>query len=244
MKEERIIDSIKTLQKLIDNASHIVVMTGAGFSTASNIPDFRSETGLYENNNEEFSPEEILSSHFFNMHPDLFFKYYFKNMVYPQARPNDGHIALGRIGERKDLVVITQNIDGLHQVNDNLLVLELHGSVVRNHCMKCGRFYSLEAIAHDGSIPRCTCGGIIKPDVTLYEEPLEKEVLTKAIEKVVNADLLIISGSSMVVNPAASLPYYFRGKNIVIVNLTKTPLDKYASLIIREKSEIVFKQLK
>lgn len=235
---------IQLLQKLIDNATKIVVMTGAGFSTASGIPDFRSQNGLYKEKDMEFSPEVILSHDFFIKHPDIFFSYYFTHLVYKDAKPNEGHLALSRIARRKNLTIITQNVDGLHQVDEDLEVLELHGSIIRNHCTKCHRFYTLEALNMSNGIPRCTCGGIIKPDVTLYQEALDEDVITKAIKRIVNADLLIIAGTSMQVTPASSLPFYFRGKNIVIVNLSKTPIDNIASLIIREKTEIVFKELK
>lgn len=241
-------DKIEVLKRLIKNAKRIVLMTGAGFSVASNIPDFRSANGLYQETSDVIKPEEILSHHFFISHPDLFYKFYFDKMLYPSALPNPGHIFWANLEQTgKNITIITQNIDGLHQLAGSKKVIELHGSVHRNHCMKCHTFYSmldLEANI-DNSIPRCPkCGGIIKPDVVLYEEGLDSQAIDDALKAISSADLLIISGTSLLVNPAASLPYYYRGTNMVIVNLSTTPLDKYASLVIREKSEVVFGSIK
>lgn len=234
-------EKIKILMKMLKKAKNIVVMTGAGFSTSSGIPDFRSENGLY-NEESDVSPEEILSHHFFMENPQKFYQYYFKKMVYPYAKPNVGHKFLADLEKIKNLTIITQNIDGLHQQGGSKNVLELHGSVLENYCLNCGKKYSLQEILNH-NLPLCFCGGIIKPEVVLYEEPLNMDVLDKAIAQIVKADLLLIVGSSMKVSPASSLPFYFRGSDIVIINLTSTPFDKYASLIINERCEDIFKKI-
>lgn len=237
-------NKIELLQKLIDKSKSIVVMTGAGFSKASGIPDFRSSDGLY-NNNEVISPEEILSHHYFINHPKEFYDFYFDKMIYPNALPNEGHYTLTKLEKVGKLkAIITQNIDGLHQLAGSSNVLELHGSVLKNHCMECNTKYSLDDILKNKEMKCPTCGGLIKPDVVLYEEGLDSFVLSESIKELSNADLLIIIGSSMVVNPAASLPYYFRGMNIVIINLEPTPIDSIATLIIREKCEDVLTKIK
>lgn len=237
---------IAKLQEMIDKAKRIVIMTGAGFSTASGIPDFRGADGLYTDTKTVVPPETIISHHYFMEHPKEFYQYYYDKMVYQDALPNDGHIFVAELEKRNKLQgVVAQNIDGLHQKAGSEKVYELHGSIMRNHCLKCHSFYSLEDILTLGKVPYCPkCGGLIKPDVTLYEEPLEEEVLSKAINAIVNSDLLIIAGSSMIVNPAASLPYYYRGMHMVIINLGATPLDSYASLVIKEKVEDVLKLIK
>lgn len=240
-------NKIELLQKLINASNNIVVMTGAGFSKASGIPDFRSADGLYNDlDSNKVSPEEILSHHYFMAHPDRFYKFYFDKMIYKDAKPNASHYKLAELeacGKLK--AIITQNIDGLHQMAGNHEVLELHGSVKRNHCMKCHMPYSLDEILQNGNMTKCpNCGGLIKPDVVLYEEGLDMTVLNEAIKKIVNAEMLIIIGSSMVVNPAASLPYYYRGNKMVIINLEKTPLDDYACLVINDKCEDVLLQIK
>lgn len=240
-------NKITQLQKLIDNAQRIVVMTGAGFSTASKIPDFRSDNGLYMDDSQPLAPEAILSHHFFIANPKTFYKFYLEKMVYPDALPNIGHKKLVEIEESgKKITIITQNIDGLHQKAGSTNVVELHGSVFRNYCMKCHKFYSLdEVLTQYNLIPKChECGGMIKPDVVLYEEELDNTAIDQAIKAIISCDLLLIIGSSMVVNPARTLPYYYRGHNMVIINLTETPLDGLANLIIRERSEIVLEQIK
>ncbi len=240
-------EKIELLQKLIDNANKIVVMTGAGISTASNIPDFRSSKGLYQETYGTLLPEEILSHHFFIEHPKLFYRFYFDKMIYPNALPNDGHKALVKIEKSgKKITIITQNIDGLHQKAGSLNVIELHGSILRNHCIKCRTFYTLDEILKQRptDLPRCTkCGGVIKPDVVLYEEGLDERAINDAVSSMVDADLLIIIGTSLLVNPAAALPYYYRGKDIVIINLGPTPLDKDATLVIREKAEEILNKI-
>ena len=240
-------NKIELLQKLINASNNIVVMTGAGFSKASGIPDFRSADGLYnDKDNRKISPEEILSHHYFMAHPTDFYKFYFDKMIYKDALPNVGHYKLAELESCGKLkAIITQNIDGLHQMAGSQEVLELHGSVKRNHCMKCHTFYSLDEMLDNNNMTKCpNCGGLIKPDVVLYEEGLDMTLLNETIKRVVNAEMLIIIGSSMVVNPAASLPYYYRGNKMVIINLEKTPLDDYACLVINEKCEDVLSKLK
>lgn len=239
-------NKVEILQKLIDKSNNIVVMTGAGFSKASGIPDFRSSDGLYNTNDQLISPEEILSHHYFMSNPDGFYKFYFDKMIYPNALPNIGHYTLAKLEKKGKLkAIITQNIDGLHQKAGSVNVLELHGSVLRNHCMKCHRSYSLNEILENQENIKCSyCGGIIKPDVVLYEEGLDNKILNEAVNATANADLLIIIGSSMIVNPAASLPYYYRGMYLVIINLEPTPFDSAATLVIREKCEDVLAQIK
>lgn len=239
-------NKVEVLQKLIDKSNNIVVMTGAGFSKASGIPDFRSSDGIYNSGDQLISPEEILSHHYFMSHPNEFYQFYFEKMIYPKALPNIGHYTLAKLEKKGKLkAIITQNIDGLHQKAGSVNVLELHGSVLKNHCMKCHRMYSLEEILNNKKTIKCpSCGGIIKPDVVLYEEGLDNKVFNEAINKTANADLLIIIGSSMIVNPAAVLPYYYRGIHLVIINLEPTPFDEVASLIIREKCEEVLAQIK
>lgn len=239
-------DKVEILQKWIQQSKNIVVMTGAGFSKASGIPDFRSQDGLYQVEKKGPTPEEILSHHFFIEHPSTFYQYYFEHMVYSDAMPNIGHYQLAKLEKAgKNITIITQNIDGLHQKAGSQNVLELHGSVYRNYCMKCHTFYTLEETSQNEGVPKCNkCGGIIKPDVVLYEEGLDNTTLNLAYQSIVNADLLIIAGSSMVVNPAASLPYYYRGNKMAIVNLGPTPLDKYASLVIHERTEGIFQTIR
>ncbi len=238
-------NKIELLQKIINNSDNIVVMTGAGFSKASGIPDFRSSDGLY-NEKGDISPEEILSHHFFIEKPDLFYKFYFDKMIYPNALPNSAHLFLSELEKKKKLkAIITQNIDGLHQKAGNKNVLELHGTVNKNHCMKCHTMYTLDNLLTNNKMTICPkCGGLIKPDVVLYEEGLDMNVLQESLVKVVNADVLIIIASSMLVNPAAQLPYYYRGNKLVIINLEPTPFDNDAYLVIHDKCEDVLSQIK
>lgn len=229
------------LKKIIDNSRSIVFFGGAGVSTESNIPDFRSEKGLYSAKKEYgISPEEILSHSFFMKNTPTFFDYYFKHMIYPDAMPNKAHIALARLEEEGKLkAVVTQNIDGLHQKAGSKAVYELHGSVMRNNCMRCGAFYDLYYIMEEAhrvsGVPTCpVCGGIIKPDVVLYEEGLDEAVIENAVSAISNADTMIIGGTSLVVYPAAGFIRYFRGKNLVLINKQPTLYDSNADLIIRE----------
>ena len=195
------------LRELLENSSHIVFFGGAGVSTESNIPDFRSEDGLYGSKQAKtypYPPETMLSHSFFKRHTEQFFEYYFDRMVYPQAKPNAAHYALAELEAQGKLsAVVTQNIDGLHQAAGSEKVLELHGSVHRNRCMKCGRFYPLEPLLQGEGAPHCSCGGVIKPEVVLYGEPLDDVVMEEALSAIARCDLLIVGGTSLVVYPAA-----------------------------------------
>jgi len=235
------------LKELIKKSKRIVFFGGAGVSTESDIPDFRSENGLYHARTKYgHSPEEMLSHSFFVNHTETFYDYYKNNMLYPAVKPNKAHYALARLEERGKLkAIVTQNIDGLHQLAGSKKVFELHGSVLRNYCTRCHTFYCSEYILkpescnpaeYPGShIPRCIkCGGIIKPDVVLYEEPLDQEVMEGAIDAISNADMLIVGGTSLVVYPAAGLINYFHGNNLVLINKSETPYDQQADLVIHD----------
>lgn len=232
---------IEALQNMIKECNSIVFFGGAGVSTESGIPDFRSETGLYHAK-EEYgrSPEEMISHSFFMENTETFFDYYKKNMLYPDAQPGPAHRALAGLEEMGKLkAVITQNIDGLHQKAGNTRVYELHGSVLRNYCMDCGASYSLGYILDNEncrkSVPCCSkCGGIVKPDVVLYEEPLDGEVMAAAVKAISEVDMMIVGGTSLVVYPAAGLIRYFGGKHLVLINKGATSYDKQADLVINE----------
>lgn len=232
--------NVQQLHELLKRSSHIVFFGGAGVSTASNIPDFRSDEGLYSGKEQKkypYPPETMLSHTFFVRHTEQFFEYYFDKMVYPDAKPNPAHIALAKLEEMGKLsAVITQNIDGLHQQAGSKRVYELHGSVHRNTCQQCGKHYSLQEMLQwkGKGVPRCSCGGVIKPDVVLYEESLDSDVLEKAIRHIMDADLMIVGGTSLAVYPAAGLLQYYDGLDLVLINKTETPYDRRASLIIRE----------
>ena len=229
------------LREIIDNSDNIVFFGGAGVSTESNIPDFRSESGLY-NAQQKYgrSPEEMLSHSFFMRYTDTFFDYYKNNLIYTDAQPNKAHRALARLEEAGKLkAVITQNIDGLHQKAGSRNVFELHGSVLRNYCMDCGEFYDLDYIMDEanceGGIPKCKkCGGTVKPDVVLYEEALDDDCMMGAIRAIQQADTLIIGGTSLVVYPAAGLIRYFGGNKLVLINKQATPYDSKADLVIND----------
>lgn len=232
--------NVQQLHELLKRSSHIVFFGGAGVSTASNIPDFRSDEGLYSGKEQKkypYPPETMLSHTFFVRHTEQFFEYYFDKMVYPDAKPNPAHIALAKLEEMGKLsAVITQNIDGLHQQAGSKRVYELHGSVHRNTCQQCGKHYSLQEMLQwkGKGVPRCSCDGVIKPDVVLYEESLDSDVLEKAIRHIMAADLMIVGGTSLAVYPAAGLLQYYDGLDLVLINKTETPYDRRASLIIRE----------
>lgn len=229
------------VKEILDRSKRVVFFGGAGVSTESNIPDFRSEKGLYKAMNEYgYSPEQMLSRSFFMKHTEMFFDYYKKNLIYQEAMPNKAHLALARLEEEGKLTgVVTQNIDGLHQKAGSEKVFELHGSVLRNNCMECGAYYDLDFIMEpdncNGSIPVCPkCGGIIKPDVVLYEEMLNDAVVNGAVDAISRADTLIVGGTSLVVYPAAGLINYFRGKEIILINKSETSYDSRASLVIND----------
>jgi NAD-dependent deacetylase len=224
------------LSQIIENSRRIVFFGGAGVSTESGIPDFRSGGGLYSRDTGvSHTPEEVLSHSFFLRHTAQFFEYYRSHLLYPDARPNAAHLALARLEGRGRLTaVVTQNIDGLHQAAGSRTVLELHGSVHRNSCLRCGRHYGLEAILGSSGVPTCACGGVIKPDVVLYEEALDPTVMDAAIEHLARADTLIVGGTSLVVYPAAGLVHAFGGDQLVLINKQPTGYDHLASLVLHE----------
>ena len=217
-------EEIKKLKELIDGTDNIVFFGGAGVSTESGIPDFRSVDGLYHQQWDD-PPETILSHTYYERYPEKFFAFYRAKLLCEGAKPNAAHLKLAEWEKEGKLkAVITQNIDGLHQAAGSKNVLELHGSTLRNYCEKCGKFYDVSYIKHSQGVPRCTCGGRIKPDVVLYEEGLDEKTLYRAVEYIQEADVLIIAGTSLAVYPAAGLVRYYRGHNLVVIN--KTPLDR------------------
>lgn len=227
----------EALKAVLDKAKRIAFLGGAGLSTESGIPDFRSSDGIYKAKQAYGVPPEVLLSHdFFEDYPEIFFDYYRKNLIYPDAKPNNAHRALAKLeADGKLSAVITQNIDNLHQLAGSKNVLELHGSVYRNYCTRCRRFYGVDAILKTDGVPRCACGGIIKPDVVLYGEGLDERVLTESIRAIRNADTMIVGGTSLAVYPAAGLIDYFRGRELVLINLSSTPRDREATLCVHEK---------
>lgn len=230
------------LEKIIQNSESVVFFGGAGVSTESNIPDFRSSDGLYKQKKYLYNAEVMLSHDFFVQNPKLFYEFYFNEMIYQNALPNKCHYALAeleRLGKLK--AVITQNIDGLHQMAGSKKVLELHGSVKRNYCMKCHHFMNEKEMIEANAV--CSvCGGLMKPDVVLYQEGLDNQILTKAINAIANADVLIVGGTSLTVYPAAGLIQYFRGRHLILINRDITPYDNYAEIIIRDKIGDVMSQ--
>ena len=250
--------NIDTLKQWVNESNRIVAFTGAGVSTESGIKDFRSANGLYSENwrpnDQDFTesgipdfrsvdglyhqkfdypPEVIISHSFYERNPEYFFRFYREKMLPLGFEPNITHRILAKWEqEGKLLAVVTQNIDGLHQKAGSREVLELHGSVLRNHCLRCGKFYGVEAVAESTGIPRCTCGGVIKPDVVLYEESLDEQVMEKALDYIAGADVLIIGGTSLVVYPAAGLVRYYRGNKLVVINRDATGMDSAARLCI------------
>lgn len=236
-------EKIEKLKKLVDESQNIVFFGGAGVSTESGIPDFRSKDGLY-NQKYKYPPEYILSHTFFINKTEEFFKFYKEKMNSLKYEPNITHIKLAELEKKGKLkAVITQNIDGLHQKAGSKNVLELHGSVLRNNCMECNKFYNAEFVFNSEGIPKCECGGTVKPDVVLYEERLNDFVLEKSIQAIREADLLIVGGTSLTVNPASSLVHYYRGKNLVLINKDSTSYDRIADLVINEGLGKVFKEI-
>ena len=237
-------NEIEKLQELVDRYDNIVFFGGAGVSTESGIPDFRSQDGLYHQKY-DYPPETILSHTFFMQRPEEFYKFYRDKMLCDTARPNAAHLKLAELEKAGKLkAVITQNIDNLHQMAGSKKVLELHGSVYRNYCMKCGKFYNFAHIKAPQGVPRCECGGIIKPDVVLYEEGLDNQVISESVQAIANAEVLIIGGTSLAVYPAAGLIDYFRGKSLVVINKSSTPRDSHADLLIKEPIGQVFSQIR
>ena len=236
-------DNILTLKRWIEESSNIVFFGGAGVSTESGIPDFRSVDGLYHQKF-DYPPETILSGSFFETHTEEFYRFYRDKMLISGVKPNRAHIRLAELeAEGKLKAVITQNIDGLHQLAGSRNVLELHGSVLRNHCVKCGKSYGLEAVTSCEGVPKCTCGGTIKPDVVLYGECLDEDVIEASVKAIRNADMLIIGGTSLVVYPAAGLIDYYRGNRLVLINRDPTSYDSSADLLITGKIGEVFSQV-
>lgn len=236
--------AIEELQKMIDESNNIVFFGGAGVSTESGIPDFRSVDGLYHQKY-DYPPETILSHTFYRRRTQEFYRFYKDKMLCLDAKPNAAHKALAKLEESGKLkAVITQNIDGLHQAAGSKKVLELHGSVLRNYCETCGEFYDAEYILHAEGVPTCHCGGSIKPDVVLYEEGLNQQIVSEAIRAISQADMLIIGGTSLVVYPAAGLIDYYNGDKLVLINKTETSKDCMANLVITESIGSVFERLK
>ena len=234
---------MKTLQEIVGAARRIVFFGGAGVSTESGIPDFRSVDGLY-NQTYAYPPETILSRTFFELHPKEFYRFYRDKMLTLDAKPNKAHLKLAEMEKKGKLsAVVTQNIDGLHQKAGSKNVFELHGSVHRNYCMDCGKFYPPEYILESKDIPRCECGGVIKPDVVLYEEGLDNATVTGALREISSADTMIVAGTSLSVYPAAGFLDYFRGKELVLINRDPTPADRKATLVIHDKVGQVLSQI-
>lgn len=237
-------DKIIKLQEIIDKHDNIVFFGGAGVSTESGIPDFRSQDGLYHQKY-DYPPETILSHTFFMRRPEEFYKFYRDKMLCDAAKPNAAHLKLAELEKCGKLkAVITQNIDNLHQMAGSKKVLELHGSVYRNYCMKCGKFYNFSYIKNSTGVPRCECGGIVKPDVVLYEEGLDNQTLTDSVRAISQAQVLIIGGTSLAVYPAASLIDYFRGDCLIVINKAPTPRDRNADLLIKDPIGQIFSQIR
>ena len=235
--------NLQQLKRWISESKSAVFFGGAGVSTESGIPDFRSVDGLY-NQKFEYPPETIISHSFFERKPEYFFRFYREKMLPLGFEPNVTHKVLARLETEGHLAaVVTQNIDGLHQKACSRRVFELHGSVLRNYCVKCGKFYRAEVVRDAKGIPLCDCGGIIKPDVVLYEEPLDENVMAGAIAAIGKADLLIVGGTSLTVYPAAGLLHYYRGQRLVLINRDETPYDSYANLVFHESLGDIFSRL-
>ena len=236
-------ETLKTFKEWVDGARRIVFFGGAGVSTESGIPDFRSTGGLYHQE-WKYPPEVILSHTFYESNPGEFFRFYRAKMLCPEAQPNAAHRKLAEWeAEGKLTAVVTQNIDGLHQAAGSRRVLELHGSVHRNYCERCGKFHGLDFILHSEGIPRCDCGGTVKPDVVLYEEGLDQQTLSDAVRAISEADLLIIGGTSLNVYTAAGLINYYRGTRLVLINKSAVARDLAAGLVITEPIGEVLEQL-
>ncbi len=236
-------DKIAQLKEMIADSDNIVFFGGAGVSTESGIPDFRSVDGLY-NQKWKYPPETILSRSFFERDPAEYYRFHREKLVIDGVKPNRAHLRLAQLEQEGKLkAVITQNIDGLHQAAGSKNVLELHGSILRAYCSRCRKPYPAETINKGSGVPRCSCGGVIRPDIVLYEEPLDNDTVRSAISYIRNADILIIGGTSLNVYPAAGLINYYRGKKLVLINLSETPYDSYADLIIHEKIGEVFSRV-
>ena len=236
-------EELELLKKTVAESDNIVFFGGAGVSTESGIPDFRSKDGLYSQKY-KYPPEQIVSHTFYEKMPEEFFRFYRDRMLYPDAKPNKAHLKLAQWEKEGKLkAIITQNIDGLHQAAGSQKVLELHGSVLRNYCEKCGKFYDMESVLHGEGIPRCSCGGRIKPDVVLYEEGLDQGILEEAVRYISEADVLIIGGTSLAVYPAAGLIDYYRGNKLIVINRSAPPRDSQADLLIQGSIGEILDQL-
>lgn len=236
---------IETLQQWVNESNNIVFFGGAGVSTESGIPDFRSVDGLY-NQKYDYPPETILSHTFYRRMPEEFFKFYRDKLIIKEVKPNKAHLKLAELEAAGKLkAVITQNIDGLHQLAGSKEVMELHGSTLRNYCERCGKFFDIDYIDKYDGVPVCDeCGGPVKPDVVLYEEGLDSSIMSKSISYIANADMLIIGGTSLAVYPAAGLIDYYRGNKLVLINMQSTPMDSRADLVIHEKIGEVLSSIK
>ena len=236
-------DKVAKLREMIAESDNIVFFGGAGVSTESGIPDFRSVDGLY-NQKWKYPPETILSHSFFERDPEEYYRFHREKLVIDGVKPNRAHLRLAQLEQEGKLkAVITQNIDGLHQAAGSKNVLELHGSILRAYCSRCRRPYPAEQMNKGTGVPRCSCGGVIRPDIVLYEEALDEDILRRSIAYIRNADILIIGGTSLNVYPAAGLINYYRGNKLVLINLSETPYDSYADLIIHEKIGEVFSRV-
>ena len=236
-------EKLETLKQWIQESNRIVFFGGAGVSTESGIPDFRSVDGLY-NQKFEYPPETIISHSFYEQRPEYFFRFYREKMLPLGFEPNITHKVLARWErEGKLSAVVTQNIDGLHQKAGSKRVYELHGSVLRNYCIRCRKFHSAEFVRDADGVPKCTCGGIVKPDVVLYEESLDQDTIEKSVRAIQSADLLIVAGTSLTVYPAAGLIHYYRGNRLVLINRDATQYDHYADLVFHESLGKIFEQL-
>lgn len=238
-------DKYEELKKIIDTSKNTVLFTGAGISCPSGIPDFRSADGLYGEKGGGYSHEQIISHSFFVAHPKEFYEFYKSKMVYPKAKPNAAHRYFAKLEEEGKLsAIVTQNIDGLHQAAGSRNVLEFHGSVHRNHCMRCGKFFDVNYVMNSSGAPKCDkCGGLVKPDVVLYEEGIDADVFEASVAAIENAQTVIVVGTSLAVYPAAGLLTGFRGENLVLVNKQATPFDRYATLVFNEDVVNVVKRL-
>ncbi|MBE7017337.1 MAG: NAD-dependent protein deacylase [Ruminococcaceae bacterium] len=236
-------NDIAKLKNIIDNSDNIVFFGGAGVSTESGISDFRSVDGLY-NQKYIFPPEEILSHSFFTSNPEEYYRFHHEKLQIGDAKPNAAHLKLAELESKgKVKAIITQNIDGLHQAAGSKNVIELHGSLLRAYCSRCGKQHPNELINTGTGVPRCTCGGVVRPDIVFYEEALDQDVISSAVHYIRNADVLIIGGTSLVVYPAAALINYYRGNKLVLINRDRTNQDDYADLVIRDKIGEVFSQI-
>ncbi len=242
-KENEGMGELEQLKKWVEESDNIVFFGGAGVSTESGIPDFRSVDGLY-NQKYAYPPETIISHSFYKRNPEEFYRFYKDRRIYQEAKPNSAHKALAKLEEKGKLsAVITQNIDGLHQMAGSKKVLELHGSIHRNYCEKCKKFYSLEDVVRSKGVPKCECGGTIKPDVVLYEEGLDTDTINQAVYELKHADMLIVGGTSLVVYPAAGMIDYYKGNKMVLINLAPTSRDAVADLVIKGKIGEVFENI-